>query len=136
MVAKKSEISNRVSEINEILKQFYNIQGNKEMLFLRHIVSCSLYHMRDRDSQLIWQARIDNIESRQEVNDDPFYLNIEKISKRQNIKTSEIWLLCTGEHDDGMIDSGLKDFMGKRRLKVNLPYLMFYIIELKNIHCY
>ncbi|CAI2176056.1 17890_t:CDS:2 [Funneliformis geosporum] len=62
-LAEMSEISNRVIEIKDILKIFENVQGSKEMLFLRNIESCSLYHIDKggQAPQMKWQAQIDNM---------------------------------------------------------------------------
>src|SRR5688572_7288918 len=40
-LAEQSEISNRAVEVKEMLQLFSNVKGNKEMLFLRNIESCS-----------------------------------------------------------------------------------------------
>src|SRR4051812_21998042 len=58
-LARESEISKQVFDTNSILKLFNDVQGNKEMLFLRNIESCSLHYIKDKEPQLIWQAQID-----------------------------------------------------------------------------
>ncbi|RIA92338.1 hypothetical protein C1645_765344 [Glomus cerebriforme] len=76
------------------------------MLFLRSIESCSLYHMKDKDIQLKWQAKIKNIDScrdsRRRVdnidNAQIYQLDIERVNDMQN-NLSEIWAICTGGHD-------------------------------------
>ena len=55
-LAEQSKISSKVLDINDILKIFSSIEGNRGMLFLRNIELCSLYHIIDRDPQLIWKA--------------------------------------------------------------------------------
>ena len=117
--AVNSKISSRSFEPGEILELF---QDNNDMLFLRNIEICSLYHMKDNDPQLIWQLKINNIDSRcQEVVDSIddaqiYQLDIEKINN--NVKVLEIWLLCTGGHDD--VDRDLRKFSNERQLKVNI----------------
>jgi hypothetical protein len=56
--AKQSEISDQVFDIKDMLQLFNGVQSNKEMLFLRNIESCSLYHMRQQTTQLTWEAQI------------------------------------------------------------------------------
>ncbi len=148
-LAEHSKISKRVSKISEILKLFSSIQGNKEMLFLRNIESCSLYHMTDGVSQpqLIWQAKIDNIDicrdDRQKVvdsiDDAPTYqLDIKRRDYNRDKQVSEIWAICTGGHDrieskleeeedfsEETLEEKLEKLSKDKRLKVNLMYLIF-----------
>jgi hypothetical protein len=56
--AKQNEISDQVFDIKDMLQLFSGVQSNKELLFLRNIESCSLYHMRQQTTQLIWEAQI------------------------------------------------------------------------------
>jgi len=132
-LAEQSEISNRAVEIQEMLRLFSNVQGNKEMLFLRNIESCSLYHMKEQIPQLIWQAQINISDAdriiRQSVTDKPqiYQMDIKIINNELDTKLSEIWLLCTGGIRD-IIKTELKDFSNNKRLKVNIIYLMNLII--------
>ncbi|CAB5344104.1 unnamed protein product [Rhizophagus irregularis] len=122
---KRSKISSQVLEINEILRLFYNVESNKEMLFLRNIESCSLYDMKEQGPNLIWQAKINNIDScrnsRQKVIDNVddaqiYQLDIEIIQCPQ--KVSEIWAICTGGHNKIKSEfKELKEFSQKERIK-------------------
>jgi hypothetical protein len=124
----KSEISEKVLKINEILKLFDNVKGNNEMLFLRNIESCSLYEIKEQSPNLIWQAKINNIascrNSRQNVIDSIddaqiYELDIE-ISNRTQQKVSEIWAICTGGHDKIKSEfKELNEFSQEKRIKVN-----------------
>ncbi|CAB4442753.1 unnamed protein product [Rhizophagus irregularis] len=112
VLAEQSKISQEEIKISNIRKKFSNIQSNKEKLFLRNIESCSFYNIEGGETQLIWQSQIRNIKSCREdrqnivdnIIDAPIYqLNIERNNyknKELRTKTSEIWLLCTGGHDD------------------------------------
>ncbi|CAG8697672.1 13615_t:CDS:10 [Rhizophagus irregularis] len=121
----KSKISSQVLEINDILRIFNDVEGNKEMLFLRNIESCSLYEMKEQSPNLIWQAKIDNIAScrdaRQKVIDSIddaqiYQSDIEIINRRQ--KVSEIWAICTGGHDKIKSEfKELKEFSQEKRIK-------------------
>ncbi|GES91936.1 BTB/POZ protein [Rhizophagus clarus] len=122
--AKKSEISDQVFEIRDILQLFNGIQSNKEMLFLRNIESCSFYHMRQQNSQLIWEAQINmsdkDREIRKSVTDTAqlYQMDIEIIrNNKNNKKVSEIWLLCTGGNQCSILKQDLKGFSEKMRLK-------------------
>ncbi|CAB4393354.1 unnamed protein product [Rhizophagus irregularis] len=120
-----SQISSQVLEINDILRIFDSVEGNKEMLFLRNIESCSLYDMKEQSPSLIWQAKINNIAScrdaRQKVIDSIddaqiYQADIEIIKHRQ--KVSEIWAICTGGHDEIKSEfKELKEFSQERRIK-------------------
>ncbi len=108
------------------MQLFSKVQGNREMLFLRNIESCSLHHITKQKPtpQLIWQAQIKNMtdscrEVRKSViNETQIYqLDIERIDN-QNKKVSEMWLLCTGGHDK--IKPEFEDFSKEKRLKVNV----------------
>ncbi|CAI2179850.1 6774_t:CDS:2, partial [Funneliformis geosporum] len=57
-LAEISEISNRTVEVRDILHRFSNVRGIKEMLFLRNIESCSLHHINEQETRMIWQAQI------------------------------------------------------------------------------
>jgi hypothetical protein len=128
-LAAQSKISNKVYETSDILKLFNDIQDNNELLFLRNVESCSLHRIIDSDSpQLIWQAKISNIDScrefRQEIVDSIddaqiYQLDIERINCIDE-EVSEIWLICTGGHDNDMIHQDLTEFSDDRRLKVYL----------------
>src|SRR4051794_34350996 len=113
-LAKVSDISSKVIDISKILELFINIENKNELVFLRNIESCSLYQMKDRDPQLIWQTKIINIDDSHQGFIDSidgtqiYQLDIERINNMQKTKISEIWLLCTGEHDD-IIDQNLKE---------------------------
>ncbi|GBC02571.1 hypothetical protein RclHR1_00470001 [Rhizophagus clarus] len=122
-LAKVSDISNKVINTNKILELFNNIQDDNEMLFLRNIESCSLYHMKDNDFQLIWQSKICNIDccrnSRQKVIDSiddaqVYQIDLEHINDMGN-KISEIWAICTGGYDG--IKPEFKEFSEKKQIK-------------------
>ncbi|RIA92324.1 hypothetical protein C1645_736422 [Glomus cerebriforme] len=125
-LARQSEISKQVPKISEILQLFNDVEGNKEMLFLRNIESCELIRMANRNPELIWKANIRNIDSykhEHNVDDCEFYpchtirdyrreiidsiedaptykLYIERKNFLQNKKVSEVWAMCTGGHDE------------------------------------
>ncbi|GBB90419.1 hypothetical protein RclHR1_17380001 [Rhizophagus clarus] len=111
-LAEQSKISREESKISKLRKIFNDIKSNKEILFLRNIESCSLHYIADGETQLIWETQICNIDSCRDyrqnivsnIDDAPIYhLNIERKHYKNNhlkTKTSEIWLLCTGGHDD------------------------------------
>ncbi|GES91903.1 histidine kinase-like ATPase [Rhizophagus clarus] len=110
-LARQSKISQRVYKISDVRSLFNRVDGIKEMLFLRYIESCSLYRMTDGDRkpQLMWVAKIDNIndcrdDRRKVVNsidDAPTYqLDIERKDYMQDKQVSEIWAICTGGHDE------------------------------------
>ncbi|GES98868.1 sacsin isoform X2 [Rhizophagus clarus] len=121
----RSKISTEILEINEILRLFNGVEGNKEMLFLRNIESCSLYDMKEQSPNLIWEAKINNIDScrnfRQKVIDSiddaqVYQLDIEKTEYTR--KDSEIWAICTGGHDKIKPEfKELKEFSQKERIK-------------------
>ncbi|CAG8453449.1 13573_t:CDS:10 [Rhizophagus irregularis] len=122
-LAKVSDISNKVINTNKILELFNNIQDNNEMLFLRNIESCSLYHMKDKDSQLIWQSKISSSDSCRNArrkmvdsidNAQVYQLDIERINDMGN-KVSEIWAICVGGHD--RIKPEFKEFSEKKQVK-------------------
>ena len=130
--AEKSEISNKVVGIREILQRLRNIKGNREMLFLRNIESCSLYQIRKQDPpQLKWQAQISMSEScrnkRKSITDkmQTYQLDIERDYVKN--KKVETWLLCTGGHDrvkkvfkelSYEKQTDLEKFSNEKRLKV------------------
>jgi hypothetical protein len=119
-LAEQSKISREELKISKIRKIFSDIQSNKEMLFLRNIESCSFHCITDGETQLIWQTQICNIKScrgdRQKIvdniDDAPIYqLDIERKDYRNGMlrtTISELWLLCTGGHDDFDQDLGRK----------------------------
>ncbi|GBC02577.1 hypothetical protein RclHR1_00470007 [Rhizophagus clarus] len=121
--AKKSEISDQVFEIRDILQLFNRVQSNKEMLFLRNIESCSFYHMRQQTSQLIWEAQINMSNKdrgiRKSVIDSAqlYQMDIEITNNKNNKKVSEIWLLCTGGSQSNAFKQDLKEFSEKKQLK-------------------
>ena len=131
-LAKQSEISKQEFDTNSILKLFNDIQGNKEMLFLRNIESCSLYHMKHQNPKLIWKTQItmseDCCNSRKIVSDQVqvYQMDIENISNWNNTKVSEIWLLCTGGHDKIKIKS-LETFSEEKKLKVKRNKCLLFI---------
>ncbi|UZO07228.1 uncharacterized protein OCT59_027521 [Rhizophagus irregularis] len=120
--AKQSDISDQVFEIKDILQLFSGIKSNKEMLFLRNIESCGLYHMRQQTNQLIWEAQIDMSNKdrgiRKSVIDiaQLYQMDIEITNNKLNKRVSEIWLLCTGGIQSN-IKQDLKEFSEKKRLK-------------------
>jgi hypothetical protein len=142
-LAKFSDISNKVINTNKILELFNNIQDNNEMLFLRNIESCNLYHMKDKDFQMIWQSKISNSDSchnsRRKVVDNiddaqVYQLDIEQVNDMGN-KVSEIWAICTGGHD--RIKPEFKEFSEKKRVKVNWLYFLIYkLFFLRFTYCY
>ncbi|CAG8743141.1 12727_t:CDS:2, partial [Funneliformis caledonium] len=122
-LAEMSDISNRVIDINEIVNLFSNVQGSKEMLFLRNIESCSMYRIDENGQapQMIWQTQINNmsetirdIRKSVIVQEQTYKLEIERTNE-QNQKSSEIWLLCTGEHES--VKSEFENFSNEKRLK-------------------
>ncbi|CAI2176510.1 389_t:CDS:10 [Funneliformis geosporum] len=126
-LAEMSEISNRVIEIKDILKIFENVQGSKEMLFLRNIESCSLYHIDKggQAPQMKWQAQIDNMsESIRDirksviVQEQTYQLEIERTNE-DNRKSSEIWLLCNGEQE--RVKPEFEQFSSEKRLRLSNP---------------
>ncbi|RIA90194.1 hypothetical protein C1645_164980 [Glomus cerebriforme] len=125
-LAGKSDISDRVFDIKEILQLFNSVKSNKEMLFLRNIESCSLYQMKQQTTKLIWKSQIKMSDTYREIRksviDDPqvYQMDIEIINNKYNntISTiSEIWLLCTGGFQHDMIKPDLKGFSERERLK-------------------
>ncbi|CAI2171668.1 19815_t:CDS:2, partial [Funneliformis geosporum] len=62
-LAEQSEISNQPVDIKKIFQLLSEVQSNKEMLFLRHIESCSLYRIEEQQEslQMIWQAQINHM---------------------------------------------------------------------------
>ncbi|CAB5179889.1 unnamed protein product [Rhizophagus irregularis] len=103
---KRSKISSQVLEINEILRLFYNVESNKEMLFLRNIESCSLYDMKEQGPNLIWQAKL--------IISTVVILKIIQCPQ----KVSEIWAICTGGHNKIKSEfKELKEFSQKERIK-------------------
>ncbi|CAI2164944.1 17359_t:CDS:2 [Funneliformis geosporum] len=62
-LAGQSEISEESFKIRDIMGQFRNVQGNKEILFLKYIESCSLYRIEEQKEapQMIWQAQINHM---------------------------------------------------------------------------
>jgi hypothetical protein len=128
-LAKKSEISNKVIEIKEILELFNSVEGNKEMLFLRNIELCGLRHLKERVAQPIWEAQINITDTyrniRKSVVDKmqlfQFEIEIDNVQKKK--KTSEIWLLCTGGHEKIKAENKeLRAFSKENRLKVNILF--------------
>ncbi|CAG8638947.1 3619_t:CDS:10 [Rhizophagus irregularis] len=117
-LAEQSEISKKVLKIKEI---FDNFQSNNEMLFLRNVESCSLRHITNgnSDSRLIWEVKINmndnyrNIRKSVVHKSQVYQLDFEMDIKGK--KSSEIWLICTGEHDKTRHD--FKKFMKNKRLK-------------------
>ncbi|CAG8553738.1 7277_t:CDS:2, partial [Dentiscutata heterogama] len=95
-------------------KIFDNIQGNRELLFLRNIEQCSLFQMSTTGNlELVWKTEIKNI------NDDIrklrishswdaklYQLEMETYCRQnqyhKNGKCSEIWLICNG--GDNIVD--------------------------------
>ncbi|GES91935.1 sacsin isoform X1 [Rhizophagus clarus] len=126
-LAGKSEITNRVIEINEILRVFNSVEGNKEMLFLRNIESCGLHRLREKIPQLIWKAQINLSDThrdiRRSVTDKPqiYQLDIElnlNFDSEKKKKISQIWLLCTGGQEKIKPEfRDLKKFAKEKRLK-------------------
>ncbi|CAG8636620.1 9275_t:CDS:2, partial [Funneliformis caledonium] len=128
-LAGQSEISDESFKIGDILRQFINVQGNKEMLFLRYIESCNLYNIKEQQEapQMLWQAQInhmlDNVNTnhnrniRKNVTDNAqiYQFGIE-INKIHNERVSEIWLLCTGGHRN-INSEELRTFSRDKRLK-------------------
>ncbi|CAB5375027.1 unnamed protein product [Rhizophagus irregularis] len=102
--AKKSEISDQIFEIKYILSLFNNVQNNKEKLFLRNIESCSLYHMKQQATQLVWKTQIYISDSDRKIRKSVidkvqiYQMGIEIINNMDQSKLSEIWFLCTGGH--------------------------------------
>ncbi|RIA96668.1 hypothetical protein C1645_707710, partial [Glomus cerebriforme] len=115
-LAEQSEISNRVIQIKELLDTF---QSNNEMLFLRNVESCSLHHMTDNNSQLIWEIKINMKDScreiRKNVSDRSQIYQLDVETSTKDKKISEIWLLCTGGHYN--IKQEFRDFSKNKRLK-------------------
>lgn len=132
-LAEQSEISKKVLKIKEI---FDNFQSNNEMLFLRNVESCSLRHITNgnSDSRLIWEVKINmndnyrNIRKSVVHKSQVYQLDFEMDIKGK--KSSEIWLICTGEHDKTRHD--FKKFMKNKRLKVINYSLLVILNEFKN----
>ena len=130
-LAKESKISDRLYDANEILRLFDKVKGNKEILFLRNIESCSLQHMRNDGSlQLIWQVQIKNtgvcrsIREKVDDSDRVYQLEMELDLAKQSKKISEIWLLCTGEQKKIKSEfKELKEFAKDKKIKVNITLL-------------
>ncbi|RGB37961.1 hypothetical protein C1646_693362, partial [Rhizophagus diaphanus] len=123
-LAKNSVISSNAISINKIMKTFNNILDNNEMLFLRNIESCSLYHIKDQNVQFdidsYYNSRRKVIDSTCDVQIYQSY--IERMNFVQNKKVSEIWAICTGEHNkikpkSGELEDRLKIFSRENRLK-------------------
>ncbi|CAG8459386.1 23598_t:CDS:10, partial [Dentiscutata erythropus] len=123
----ESELSSQIVNPNDLKsKIFENIQGSREMLFLRNIEQCSLHQMDETGNlDLIWEAKIQNINDIRELrishSDKAKLYQLEmEICCRQNRfninrKSSEIWLICTGEGD--LID---KSKFGESSKEINL----------------
>jgi hypothetical protein len=133
-LANDSDISKKYIDIRKIKEQFNNIEDNNELLFLRNIESCSLYEMKSRNPQLIWETKIKMTDefrkSRQKVIDNReqiYQLDIEKVNHVQDRKVSEIWAICTG--GNGSIKRELKVFSEEKNLKVKL----FVVIDIFEI---
>ncbi|CAI2176639.1 9091_t:CDS:2, partial [Funneliformis geosporum] len=125
--ARKSEISNKPVDIRKILQVFSEVRGNKEMLFLRNIESCSLFHMKNQSINKIWEANIDisdlDRKIRKSVIDkmQTYQLTIElDVNNRKALNTSEEWLLCTGGHEDIKLKQEIKQISKEIGLKVNI----------------
>ncbi|CAG8463921.1 13995_t:CDS:10 [Racocetra fulgida] len=104
-----SELSNQVIKPKDLRSRiFENIQGNREMLFLRNIEQCSLFQMNlIGNMELIWETKIQN------MNDEIrglrishswearlYQLEMEMYCRQsrfyKNGKYSEMWLICSG----------------------------------------
>lgn len=142
-LAKNSGISNKDISINKIMKTFNNIQDNNEMLFLRNIESCSLYHMKNHNAQFDIDSHYN---SRRKVIDSTcdiqiYQSYIERMNFTQNKKVSEIWAICTGEHNKikpkfgGELEDRLRKFSRENQLKVNSKtciYINYKYIKYNN----
>ncbi|EXX51199.1 hypothetical protein RirG_263920 [Rhizophagus irregularis DAOM 197198w] len=123
----KSEITNKIFETIEMLRIFNSVEGNKEMLFLRNIESCGLYHLKEKIPQLIWKAQINLSDAhrdiRRSVTDKMqiYQLGVEldfDIDREKKKKVSQIWFLCTGGQEKIKPEfRDLKTFAKDKRLK-------------------
>jgi len=131
--AQQSEISNQVFKIKKIkdLQLFNSVQSNKELLFLRNIESCALYHLKEQTPQLKWKSQIYMSDVCRQirktvVDEAQVYrmdIEIDIIDRIERKKMSEIWLLCTGGHEIIKHESKkqqelLEAFSKNKRLKV------------------
>ncbi|CAG8439326.1 13230_t:CDS:10 [Acaulospora colombiana] len=101
----KSKITDKIFDSNDLLNLFKEIQGNREMLFLRNIEKCSVHYLDENRSRPIWEASVNEMNetirnARRSITDETriFQFNVEmKISNDEIVRESlEHWLLCLG----------------------------------------
>ncbi|CAG8515443.1 10759_t:CDS:2, partial [Cetraspora pellucida] len=104
-MVESSKISKKYHDARDILQIFEAIEGNQEILFLRNIEYCSLHYFKDKFRQIIWEVKIENIDSKiRESRSSPSYVHqifqLEMEMNNRDRKSSEIWLVCTGGKDN------------------------------------
>ncbi|CAG8717618.1 12169_t:CDS:2, partial [Dentiscutata heterogama] len=107
--AQNSEILQELFHPRDILQIFGEIKGNQEMLFLRNIEYCSLQFLKGKSRQMIWEAKIENMDPTLRNNrlsssscvQQIFQLEMEMNNRDR--KSSEIWLVCTDGKDKNSV---------------------------------
>ncbi|CAG8602369.1 6879_t:CDS:2, partial [Acaulospora colombiana] len=117
--AEMSEISDKLLKPSDLLDLFRDIQGNREMLFLRNVEECGVYYIRNLNPDLIWKAKIDNMSEdvrrrRQLLTQEAKIFQLEIGMQRGEHRSLEHWLLCCVQNEKAKED--LKSFSHEKKV--------------------